>query len=135
MPAERSRSATRQVLIDTSSWIHFLRRDGDKPTRHRVSVALESGAARWCAIVRLELWNGARGEREKRVLQEFERFVPELAFNDAVWAAAYALARRCRSAGVTVPATDVLIAACADHYGAELEHADADFQLIDNAPR
>ena len=131
MSAAASKSVARQVLIDTSSWIHFLRRDGDAATRHRVSVALESGAARWCALVRLELWNGARGDREKRVLQEFERLVPELAVTDAVWDAAYALARRCRSAGVTVPATDVLIAACAAHHGAELEHADADFQLID----
>ena len=123
------------MLIDTSSWIHFLRRDGDESARRRVSAALEAGTARWCALVRLELWNGARGAREKGVLLEFERLIPELETSPAVWDEAVALARRCRSAGVTVPATDVLIAACAAHHGAVLEHADADFTLIDTAGR
>lgn len=130
MPAEASKSGERQVLIDTSSWIHFLRADGDKPARDRVSAALEAGTARWCAMVRLELWNGARGDREKRVLREFERLVPELSTAAAVWDEAFALACRCRLAGVTVPSTDVLIYACATHHGAELEHADADFDQI-----
>ena len=123
-------SAERLVLVDTSSWIHFLRTDGDTHTRNRVSAALESGTARWCAMVRLELWNGARGEREKKVLREFERLVPELPTTAPVWEAAFELSRRCRVAGVTVPSTDVLIYACAQHYGAALEHADEDFDRV-----
>ena len=115
------------VLVDTSSWIHFLRADGDPNARERVSAALTAGTARWCAMVRLELWNGARGEREKKVLREFERLIPELSTTTAVWDAAFELARRCRTSGVTVPATDVLIYACAAHHGAALEHADEDF--------
>ncbi len=135
MRAEASRPFERQVLIDSSSWIHFLRPDGDASTRDRVSVALEAGTARWCAMVRLELWNGARGEREKKVLREFERLVPELATSATVWEEAFTLSRRCRAAGVTVPATDVLIYACATHHGAELEHADGDFAAISGVPR
>lgn len=30
-----------------------------------------------------------------------------------------------------VPATDLLISACARHHGAELETADADFELLE----
>ena len=120
----------RLVLVDTSSWIHFLRADGDTHTRARVSAALESGTARWCAMVRLELWNGARGEHEKKVLREFERLVPELPTVASVWDAAFELSRRCRTAGITVPATDVLIFACAAHHGAALEHADEDFVRV-----
>jgi predicted nucleic acid-binding protein len=118
------------VLVDTSSWIHFLRPDGDGEVRARVEAALRSGTACWCSLVRLELWKGAGGDREKRVLREFERLVPELAIDDRIWSDACDLARRCRAAGVTVPATDILIAACARHHGAELEHADADFDAI-----
>jgi predicted nucleic acid-binding protein len=80
--------------------------------------------------VRLELWNGAGGERERKVLREFERRIPELSIDAEVWSDACDLARRCRAAGVTVPASDVLIAACARHHGADLEHADADFDAI-----
>ena len=85
-------------------------------------------------MVRLELWNGARGDREKKILREFERIVPDLAITAAVWDAAFELARHCRVAGVTVPATDLLIYACASHHGAELEHADDDFVRIREVP-
>ena len=130
MRAVANSAGERLVLVDTSSWIHFLRADGDRRMRDRVSATLEAGTARWCAMVRLELWNGARGEREKKVLREFERLVPELPTTDHVWDAAFALARRCRVADVTVPSTDVLIYACAAYHGAELEYADEDFVRV-----
>ena len=123
------------VLVDTSSWIHFLRPDGDATVRARVSAALEAGVACWCPVVRLELWHGANGEREKKVLREFERLIPELPMTTEVWIDAYESARRCRKAGVTVPATDLLIDACAVHHGAELEQADGDFGMIAKAGR
>lgn len=118
------------VLVDTSAWIHFLRPDGDREVRTRVESALKAGTARWCQLVRLELWNGAGGERERKVLREFERLIPELAIDAATWNDACELARRCRAAGVTVPAADILISACARQHGAEVEHADADFDAI-----
>jgi predicted nucleic acid-binding protein len=121
------------VLVDTSAWVHFLRPDGDAGVRARVEAALRAGAACWCALVRLELWNGAGGERERRVLREFDRLIPELAISAEVWTGAFDLARRCRAAGVTVPASDLLIDACARHHRAALEHADGDFDLIAKA--
>lgn len=118
------------VLIDTSAWIHFLRPNGAREVRERVEAALQAGTARSCAFVRLELWNGAGGAREKRVLRDLGRDVPDLVIDSEVWQAAYDLARRCRNAGVSVPATDLLIAACARHHDAPIEHDDADFELI-----
>ena len=118
------------ILIDTSSWIHLLRPDGDREVRSRVEVALRSGDACWCPIVQLELWNGARGGREQQVLRHFAEVLPVLSMDEDVWTAAYDLARRVRSRGVTVPATDVAIAACARRHGTELESADRDFELL-----
>ena len=118
------------ILVDTSSWIHMLRLSGDPSARARVEAALISGQARWCPPIQLELWNGARGNREKRVLREFARALPELPIDDAVWKRAYDLARRARERGVTVPAIDVMIAACALRHGAALESTDADFELL-----
>ena len=46
--------------------------------RRRCGPALRAGEARWCVFVRLELWNGAGGDRERKALREFERYVPEL---------------------------------------------------------
>ena len=117
------------VLIDTSSWIHMLRTDGDKAVRARVESLLLSGDACWCPVIRLELWNGA-GDRDKKILRDFERVLPELEIHAKVWERAYALAKDARSAGITVPASDILIAACARFHGAALEHADSDFDLL-----
>jgi hypothetical protein len=118
------------ILVDSSSWIHFLRPNGDPKVRSRVEAALASGEACWCPLVRLELWNGAAGERDRKSLRDFEDVLLELAIDDDVWADAYELARRARSAGVSVPATDILIAACARRHGADLETADSDFERL-----
>ena len=80
--------------------------------------------------MQLELWNGARGQQERKVLRDFARALPELPIDDRVWQVAYDLARQARTRGVTVPATDLIIAACARCHGATLEAADTDFTLL-----
>ncbi len=119
------------ILIDTSSWIHMLRPSGDPAVRSRVEAALTSGQARWCPPVQLELWNGARGEKERAVLRKLAAAVPELPIDEDVWRTAYDLARRAR--GVTMPATDLIIAACAIRFGTALESSDSDFDLLEAA--
>ena len=108
----------------------MLRTIGDAEVRARVEAALRSGVACWCSLVQLELWNGARGGHERRVLRDFASSLPELAIDTAVWDLAYDLAKRARGQGVTVPATDILIASCARRHGADLEFADRDFELL-----
>ena len=118
------------ILVDSSSWIHLLRVDGDPLVRARVERALEDGDACWCSMVKLELWNGAAGKRDHKVLREFETVLPELLIDEAVWMLASNLAKRARAKGISVPSTDVLIAACARHHGATIETADKDFELL-----
>ena len=84
----------------------------------------------WCPLVQLELWNGARGGRETQVLRRFAEVLPVLPMDEEVWSTAYDLTRRARARGVTVPATDVVIAACAHRHGAALESSDKDFELL-----
>jgi predicted nucleic acid-binding protein len=115
------------ILIDSSSWLHFLRPNGDPLVRQRVEAALTAGEACWCPLVRLELWNAAAGDREKRILRDFEAVIPELPMDEESWSTAYELARQARSAGVSIPATDILIAACARRHHAGLETSDSDF--------
>jgi predicted nucleic acid-binding protein len=112
-------------LIDTSSWIDALRRDGDPVVRARVQALMQSGEAAWCDFVRLELWNGLRGAAERKQMEALEADVTLLATTEAVWARARELARRARAAGLTVPGADLLIAACAREHGVEMEHDDA----------
>lgn len=118
------------VLVDSSSWIHFLRPNGDPAVRARVEGVLTSGEACWCPLVRLELWNGAAGDRDRKILREFDAVLLELPIDDEVWSTAYALARRARASGVSAPASDILIAACARRHDVDLETADSDFDLL-----
>jgi predicted nucleic acid-binding protein len=60
----------------------------------------------------------------------YERTLPELEINREVWELAYTIARQARNTGVTVPAADILIAACARFHRAAIEHADSDFDLL-----
>jgi len=112
-------------LIDTSSWIDAMRRDGDADVRARVQALMQSGEAAWCDFVRLELWNGLRGAAERKQMEALEVDVTRLPTTDAVWDRARELARRARAAGLTVPGADLLIAACAWEHGVEMEHDDA----------
>lgn len=122
-----------RVLIDTSAWIEALRPEGDEAVLQKVRDLLEDGAAVFCDLVLLELWNGARGSRERQYLGELERELQTLPTTDEVWERSRDLARRCRRKGLTVPATDLLIAACAHHHSAFLLHRDDHFDRIREA--
>lgn len=117
-------------LVDTSAWVEQLRRGGAAQVRTRVEELLAAGEAAWCPIIRLELWNGARGEAERRVLREMETSLPALTIDTAVWDQAVGLAAAARDRGVTVPASDLVVAACARRHQLGLEHNDSHFDLI-----
>jgi predicted nucleic acid-binding protein len=120
------------VVIDTSSWIEMLRTGGRAEIRERVNAHLRAGEACIVPMVRLELWNGARGDREKKALRDLESTLPELEMTAEVWNEAFELARRARSAGLTAPAADILITACARHHGASVDAVDTHFVELGN---
>jgi len=118
------------TLIDSSAWIEALRADGDPVMKSRVFELISEGGAVLCDMVLLELWNGARGTSEHRMLGSIKGELEVVPTTDAVWKLATELARKLRRKGVTVPASDVLIAACARHYSLELVHADGHYDQI-----
>ena len=118
------------VLIDSSVWVEVLRPGGDEALLREVRTLVAEGAAVFCDLVLLELWNGARGEAEQRYLASLEAELASLPTTAEVWNRSRELARTCRAAGVTVPATDLLIAASAAHHGAALLHRDRHFDQV-----
>jgi predicted nucleic acid-binding protein len=86
--------------------------------------------AAWCSMVRLELWHGVGSEADRKMLREYEIWLSDLAITDAVSDEACALASRCRPAGKTAPANDVLIAACARHYQVDVDFTDTHFEFL-----
>ena len=118
------------ILIDSSSWIHQLRQRGNEKIRSRVNSLLASGLAAWCPVIRLELWNGVGSEPDRQTLREYEQSLPELPITDEIWQEACELADRCRKAGKTAPAADLLIAACARHHNVTVEAEDKHFEFL-----
>jgi predicted nucleic acid-binding protein len=119
-------------LVDTSSWVHQIRRRGDPSVRARVEQLLRTGEAAWCPIVRLELWAGVGSEADRALLRDYQKRLPELGISSEVWEKACELADRCRRAGKTAPPHDIAITACALYNGVEIEHDDAHFALLTN---
>ena len=117
------------TLVDTSSWIEFLRGRDSEPGR-RVEELLVRGGAAWCDMTLVELWNGARGEGEKNTLRELEGELCLCPVNVPVWSRARKLAGVCRDQGITVPTADIVIAACAADHQLELEHNDGHLEKI-----
>lgn len=121
---------TSLVLVDSSAWVQSLRRNGDPDVRARVHELLVSDRAAWCDIVRVELWNGVRGDGENQRLHDLDERLPRLPITDTVWEVACHTARHARSSGVTVPSNDLVIFACAKTYGVQIEHVDKHYELL-----
>ena len=118
------------ILVDTSAWIEFLRNGGKPAVEKRIRELLLENQAAWCDMVRLELWNGAGGEPDRKMLRDLDDNVINLETNAAVWALGLDLTRRARAKGVTIPAADLLIAACAFHHGVDIETGDHHFHML-----
>ena len=63
-------------------------------------------------------------------MTEMAASLPCLPIDDEVWSTAYGLARSARAQGHTVPATDLIIAACARRHGIKLEHDASHLEAI-----
>jgi predicted nucleic acid-binding protein len=110
-------------LVDTSSWVEYLRERGSA-VGDRVEALVLRGEAAWCDVTLVELWHGVRGAKEKRELAEMEREIQRIAVHEAVWSLSSKLALRSREKGFNVPISDIITAACAVTHGLELEHCD-----------
>jgi len=118
------------TLVDTSSWVPFLRRDGDHVIKERVGRLLHEGTAVVCPIVLTELWMGAGSEKDRADVLDMQNVLPCLAMNRAVWERSYKLAKTCRAHGTPVPASDLIIAACAFIHEASIEANDKHFRML-----
>jgi len=118
------------VLVDSSLWVHQLRKSGDPAKRNRVNALLASGEAAWCPAVRLELWRGVTNDAERKTLRRYESLLPDYEISAEVWTRSIQLADRARASGVTVPLADLLISACATIHGLEVAHDDSHFDEL-----
>jgi predicted nucleic acid-binding protein len=119
------------VLVDSSLWVHQLRKSGNPAKRDRVNGLLTSGDAAWCPPVRLELWRGVTNDAERKILREYESVLTDYEISHEIWERAIRLADRGRASGITVPLVDILVFACAKVHGVDIAHDDAHFDELE----
>lgn len=117
------------TLIDTSAWIEFLRRSGDERLKAQVADVIGSGHAAYTCPVRFELYAGAR-KSELSTLGEALSFAKRIMVTSEQWDSAAVHAAGMRAKGITVPASDLLIATVAVENGASLMARDDHFGMI-----
>jgi predicted nucleic acid-binding protein len=120
----------RGILLDTSTWICYLRPHGWDDLKLAVQQVLTVEQVYTCWVVMAELLIGARDERGFTQLFETLRALPEIPVTDRVWEASARLGYTLRRRGVTIPLPDLLIAQAAITGDLTLWHADAHFEHL-----
>lgn len=120
-----------EVLIDTSAWIAFFR--GHEPLASRVDAALADGSAAVCGMIELEVLQNVRpGEEDVRSLM---RSMLRLKTDEGDYREAGERLAVLRRKGVTLPATDGLIAQVALRHRVPLLEFDKNFDHIEGLER
>jgi predicted nucleic acid-binding protein len=118
------------ILVDTSAWIEALRPSGNSQVRDRVATVVAAGGAVTTQLVVMEILIGARTEEQYQELQEDFSALRRVAIDSSTWVQATRMGFDLRRAGLSIPATDLLIAAVALANDATVLHADRHFDLI-----
>jgi predicted nucleic acid-binding protein len=121
---------TKLFLVDTSAWLLALRKDFIPELKDRIDYLLKEDAIITTGIIRLEILRGAKTEKNFQRLKNRLDALDSIETDDATWQNACELGFKLRRKGVTVPHTDILIAACALKAGSVIVHADTHFDLM-----
>lgn len=117
------------VIVDTSAWITFFRRDGDAFTKLAVKGLIDEYEATLCGPVEMEFLGGAfPHEREK--IQAWFDIIPYLPNDQKIWRKASTVYADLRKVGVTAPWNDVLIATMTMEAGCRVYSVDKHFDLM-----
>lgn len=119
------------VLVDTSAWIEFLRKD---QTGSVIAIEVERLLSEDLVVttdpVPVELAAGVRSRKSLAQLREMFSSFHEARVTRQVWSAATENIFLVSSKGFTIPLADHLIAAVSMSYGIPLLHLDKHFGQI-----
>ena len=118
------------ILADSSALIEFYRPSGNPRARRLIARAIAAGELAVNGIIQVEILAFARDEAQRRKLAADFRAFDHLPLGRDEFDLAAALGFDLRRQGITVPATDLVIAASAMRAGATLFHLDAHFERI-----
>jgi predicted nucleic acid-binding protein len=116
-------------LVDTSAWLFALRKNFNPVIKESLDQLLKENRVITTGIIKLELLGGIKAEKEFYRLKMRLDALEDCETDSFLWERAYDLAFQLRRKGVTIPYTDILIAATALAHEATVLHVDAHFDL------
>jgi predicted nucleic acid-binding protein len=119
-----------KILIDTSAWIVSFKKSGDAQLKEFLKNSILSGIAATSPIIILELLQGCRTVQERDALEIKLESLDILFITSSVWKQAYELGFSLRRKGVTIPTTDLIIAAVAIENNSMILHHDEHYEMI-----
>ena len=118
-----------EYLVDTSVWVEFLR--GEKIViKKRLEILLDENRAVVTGIILAELLTGIANEKEQHFLEECFLGLPFLETTRQVFAATGKMGATLRKKGITMPISDLLIAALAKAHSLTVLTLDNHFQIL-----
>ncbi len=120
------------ILVDTSTWIASIRpnTDIDLQIQTVLRQSLFAGTIVTAPIITLELLQGTRTHGEYNELKVMLQALRQLPMTAHLWDRACSLGFQLRRRGLTIPTTDVIIAALAMEYDCALLHQDRHFPMM-----
>jgi len=116
------------VIVDTSVLIDFLK--GENPVSNTVARLLEKKRIVITGIIIAELLQGIKNPKEENIISELLTGLTILEANTALWIQAGKLSAALRRKGVSLPLTDVAVAALAIENNLSVFTLDKHFEQI-----
>jgi len=117
-------------LVDTSVWLLALKKDFMPKVKDLIDHLLKEDAIITTGIIKLEILSGTKTKKEFQRLKNRLEALDSVETDNSLWQNACEVGFKLRRKGVTVPHTDILIAACAMKTGSIIVHADTHFDQL-----
>jgi hypothetical protein len=116
------------VIVDTSVLIDFLK--GENPVSNTVTRLLEKKRIVITGIIIAELLQGIKNPKEEHIISELLTGIAILEADTAMWIQAGKLSASLRRKGVSLPLTDIAVAALAIENNLSVFTLDKHFEQI-----
>ena len=116
------------VLVDTSVLIDFLK--NAEPNADAVTALISVKRLLTTGIIMAELLQGTRNTKEEAYVDELLDGIPSIEITVGLWMKAGKLSCSLRRKGITLPLTDVAIAAVAIEHNLQVFTLDGHFEQI-----
>jgi predicted nucleic acid-binding protein len=118
------------ILVDTSAWLFTPKKDFHPVIKERIEQLLVESEIAICGMIALELLGGTRSEKEYFRLKSRLDALHYIDTDKALWDLSSKLAFDLKRKEMSIPYSDIVIAASALKEKAILVHADSHFDSI-----